>query len=961
MYRTRSVMAAVSATCALLAPASIAAAQSAIQWRTEDGGNGHWYAFRSQAEIVCWSTARGSAEAEGGHLVTLTSVQENDWVRESLVVPNSMGCEVSGPFTGGTCEGRPWGQWYWITGEPFTYSAFANGEPNSGGNEQYIHYWSWCAGLHWNDTVACGSKSWITEWSADCNNDGIVDYGQIQSGQLADANGNNIPDICDCDSDSDGDGASDCTDGCPLEAALQQPVIYYLDVDRDGYGTYWTIAACTTVPPEWTATVAGDCDDGNAAAYPGAIELCDGADNDCDGETDEAPDGFLGYYWDADCDGAPRPGLFDTCNPWWGGCWIPASKWVPPVFDCNDSDPTVQPPPAMYFVDADHDGFGSGPGIESCTPIDGRATNNIDCDDTQISYTDADADGFGAGLPAPCGVSNSIDCDDSNSAVFPGAADLCNGQDDDCDGVVDEEPQYPLYLDVDGDGFAGDTVYYLTCDYVPPPWIFDCDDQDASIYPGAIEFCNGIDNDCNGLVDDTCGAVTLVMTPDASALAPGASFVVRVSAVAPHPIVELVGLQAAMHFDAARLELVDVAPAPAGPLDLEIAQLVDNDGGTVRYALGTLPRETGVVGSAPLFDLLFRVRDDAELCATALELVRFEPVSDTQTVFVAIDGASVAPALVSLPPIDGDGAAPVLTGVPAPIVVPADAGSLVGAAVEQPLVTAVDACGPADLTLAIAFAGGGSASEWPADDHFPIGTSTVSWTAVDLAGNTRTESTTILVEPFQLLDVTVAMAGAFDPNRPSFTRLLRVTVGAQPPQTMPFLFDPANATASVTSITVPLSDAAPCVVVKDLAFSITAAAEMSMSGGRYQATATLKQGDSNNDDSVDILDFGLWYIDLGPAGSGARSDFNADGFVTSADFAWIALHFFLVGESCVDGYAGQVPVQRIAVKELRRRGLGELAAADVNADGWLDARDVRRALDMASAGASDESAPPDAR
>ena len=167
----------------------------AVQWRVEDGGNGHWYAFRSQPTAACWSNARASAAAEGGHLVTLTSSQENDWVRTVIVAPNNLGCG-SGPFTGGTCEGRPWGQWYWITGEPFSFSGFANGEPNSGGTEKYIHYWNWCGGLHWNDTVACEARSWIVEWSADCNDDGLIDYGQILAGQLIDANGNNVPDTC---------------------------------------------------------------------------------------------------------------------------------------------------------------------------------------------------------------------------------------------------------------------------------------------------------------------------------------------------------------------------------------------------------------------------------------------------------------------------------------------------------------------------------------------------------------------------------------------------------------------------------------------------------------------------------------------------------------------------------------------------------------------------------------------
>jgi len=186
------------ATALALLASSAVHAQQAVQWMVADGGNGHWYAFRSQAQIVCWSDAKNRSVGEGGHLVTLTSAAENTWVRDRVVSPNSLGCPEGGPYTGGTCEGRPWGQWYWVTGEPFQFSGFANGEPNSGGGEQYIHYWSFCSGLWWNDTVECGTKCWIIEWEADCNNDGIVDYGQILQGQLADTNTDGIPDTCQC-------------------------------------------------------------------------------------------------------------------------------------------------------------------------------------------------------------------------------------------------------------------------------------------------------------------------------------------------------------------------------------------------------------------------------------------------------------------------------------------------------------------------------------------------------------------------------------------------------------------------------------------------------------------------------------------------------------------------------------------------------------------------------------------
>jgi MYXO-CTERM domain-containing protein len=75
------------------------------------------------------------------------------------------------------------------------------------------------------------------------------------------------------------------------------------------------------------------------------------------------------------------------------------------------------------------------------------------------------------------------DCDDLDPTVYPGAPEIDDGLDNDCNGVVDDLP-----ADEDGDGFS------------PPT---DCDDYDDNVYPGATEWCdNGIDDDCDGLIDD---------------------------------------------------------------------------------------------------------------------------------------------------------------------------------------------------------------------------------------------------------------------------------------------------------------------------------------------------------------------------------------------------------------------------------------------------------------------------
>jgi hypothetical protein len=178
----------------VLSGASSAHAQDAVQWRVEDGGNGHWYQFVRGEVDICWTDAEQLSIGAGGHLVSVTSAIENQFVL-SLITPYNPGTLEGGPWIGATCVGLPWGQWWWVTGEAFAFADWLPGSPWNTG--QFLHYWRWNGGLRWNNTVDCGAgRSYIIEWSADCNSDGIVDYGQIRAGELVDTNANNIPDCC---------------------------------------------------------------------------------------------------------------------------------------------------------------------------------------------------------------------------------------------------------------------------------------------------------------------------------------------------------------------------------------------------------------------------------------------------------------------------------------------------------------------------------------------------------------------------------------------------------------------------------------------------------------------------------------------------------------------------------------------------------------------------------------------
>ena len=194
--------AALAAVTAVTSIAASAIAQDAVQWRVEDGGNGHWYAVRNDGGT--WLQAKASAELTGGHLATVANAPENAFLWGILGASTFYPCfAFLGGYQDSAAAGfvEPGGGWRWVTGEPFEFSAWFSGEPNDGGGcgcENYLSFRQFDCNARWNDTGsnAAPNHTYIIEWSADCNNDGVVDYGQIRSGELVDANANNIPDCC---------------------------------------------------------------------------------------------------------------------------------------------------------------------------------------------------------------------------------------------------------------------------------------------------------------------------------------------------------------------------------------------------------------------------------------------------------------------------------------------------------------------------------------------------------------------------------------------------------------------------------------------------------------------------------------------------------------------------------------------------------------------------------------------
>ncbi|MFT4976782.1 MAG: hypothetical protein ACI8S6_002687 [Myxococcota bacterium] len=303
-----------------------------------------------------------------------------------------------------------------------------------------------------------------------------------------------------------------------------------------------------------------DCDDDNAAVNPGAAEICDDIDNNCNSLIDDSPTDGTTYYADTDDDG-----YGDFGNPL-DACARPSGYRTNSV-DCNDTNGAINPAAAetcdgtdnncsgdesdasdaaVWHPDSDADGYGdSGTETYACTQPFGHIADGTDCDDVNIAinpgaaetcdgtddncsgneddasdtttyFADADNDKYGdpsttqAACTRPSGYrTNNVDCDDANVAINPGAAETCDGTDDNCSGdESDASDAAAWHPDSDADGYGDSSTETYACTQ-PSGYLADatdCDDANVAINPGAAETCDGTDSNCSGNEDDASDA-----------------------------------------------------------------------------------------------------------------------------------------------------------------------------------------------------------------------------------------------------------------------------------------------------------------------------------------------------------------------------------------------------------------------------------------------------------------------
>jgi alpha-tubulin suppressor-like RCC1 family protein len=341
--------------------------------------------------------------------------------------------------------------------------------------------------------------------------------------------------IPDCVTEDDCTVPETAPEGCAEAACVMGSCVFSA---RDGDNDQFPAKRCLAVDPDIDIIAGDDCDDGDPTVNPdgwdgpagdGHAEGCnDGIDQDCSGTID---DDVLPNSATCTC----TPADVEPCGT--------DSNGVPidfPLLDTNG-----QPVGLCRFGSRECDTNGEwGPCVGAIGPVPESCDNlNNDCDtqtdeaavDASRFYCDGDSDGRLASTSyqldcQPTGNCSGTwrefpdndpptvfnDCDDDDSNNYPGNVEACDGQDNNCDDIVDgtsndDDLKTRYYRDQDGDTFGTSSNSRLECQNPGSGWVTnstDCNDGSVSINPNATEICNGTDDDCDSLTDAQDGSLS---------------------------------------------------------------------------------------------------------------------------------------------------------------------------------------------------------------------------------------------------------------------------------------------------------------------------------------------------------------------------------------------------------------------------------------------------------------------
>jgi hypothetical protein len=365
---------------------------------------------------------------------------------------------------------------------------------------------------------------------------------------------------CPSDCDDDGACADPCKGGCSTSCDCRRCLCpeecdeytSYRDADGDGFGTPVTTRNECYTPAGYVLNNR-DCNDANVNINPNAAEICDGIDNNCDGQIDKirSSDGVFAAMTQA-CYTGPSGtngvgicvGGIQTCTSGsWGTC---VGQVLPTTEICDGKDNDCDGPidegvKTVYYLDSDGDGYGISTSIQrACAKPSGYSTNALDCNDNNANIKpgaielcdglDNDCDGTidrdnqgdllvqscYSGSPGTIGVGICVGGEQTCASGTWGQCvgeiipqpEICDSIDNNCNNLVDDGlPSIKYYKDYDGDGYGFYSTYIYNCSQ-PQGYSLnnlDCDDMDATMNPGAAERCGDKkDNDCDSFADEGC-------------------------------------------------------------------------------------------------------------------------------------------------------------------------------------------------------------------------------------------------------------------------------------------------------------------------------------------------------------------------------------------------------------------------------------------------------------------------